>query len=99
LVKLHDHETSEPVVNSANLVVNISAKPYGPTTWVFLNGATELGSTPLRVRFPHSGRYRLLFSTPELGWHARMYKTIVVTGRSRQWVSASMGPSREVARF
>jgi zinc ribbon protein len=99
LVKSHTRCLGESVVDSSNLIVNISARPYGATTHVYLNGATWLGNVPLRAQFPHPGRYRLFFFTPAMGPRGRVYKTIDVTGRGRQWVSVTMGPSREFARL
>jgi hypothetical protein len=99
LVKSPPRCPGEPVADSSNLIVNISARPYGATTHVYLNGATWLGNVPLRARFPRPGRYRLFFFTPAMGPRGRVYKSIDVTGRGRQWVSVTMGPSREFARL
>jgi hypothetical protein len=87
------------VVDSSNLIVNISARPYGETTHVYLNGATLLGRAPLRVRFDHPGHYRLFFFSPGLGPRGRLYQIVNVTGKRREWLAVTMAPSREVARL
>jgi hypothetical protein len=84
---------------ASGLTVNISARPYGVKTWVFMDGGKRLGQAPLRVRFDRPGRHHLLFFAPDLGPSGRVNRTIEVTGRNRQWVSATMGPTREFARL
>jgi hypothetical protein len=86
------------VVNASNLIVNISARPYGTRTFVYMDGGRELGIAPVRVRFDRPGHHHLFFFTPTLGSHARVNRMFNVTGQSRQWVSVTMAPSREVAR-
>lgn len=76
--------------------VDLSVRPYGPRTYVYLNGGRELGIAPLAVRFDRPGRYKLLFWTPDLS--RRVTRTVRVAGRGRQWVSVTMSPSRELAR-
>jgi hypothetical protein len=82
---------------ASNLTVSVSARPYGVKTFVYMDGGRELGIAPLRVRFDRPGRHQLLFFAPSLGRAGRVSRVVHVTGRNRQWVSATMGPSREVA--
>jgi hypothetical protein len=82
---------------ASNLTVSVTARPYGVKTFVFMDGGRELGIAPLRVRFDRPGRHHLLFFAPSLGRAGRVSRVIHVTGRARQWVAATMGPSREVA--
>jgi hypothetical protein len=86
-----------PTLTASNLTVSISAKPYGVKTFVYMDGGRELGIAPLRVRFDRPGRHRLFFFAPTLGRAGRVHRVIQVTGRSRQWVAATMSPTREVA--
>jgi hypothetical protein len=79
----------------ADLLVNVSSRPYGAKTFVYYNAGRLLGTTPLPVQFDRPGRYRLTFWTPSL--RRRATKIVAVTGRGRQWVSATMGSSRELA--
>jgi hypothetical protein len=81
---------------SSGLIVNVTARPYGAKTFVYLNRGSMLGTTPLSVRFDRPGRHQLLFWTPSLG--KRVVRTVQVSARGRQWVSATMGASRELAR-
>jgi hypothetical protein len=83
---------------ASNLTVSISARPYGVKTFVYMDGGRELGIAPVRVHFDRPGRHQLHFFSPNLvGRAAHLYRTVYVTGKNRQWVSATMGPTREVA--
>src|SRR5438132_1514740 len=61
---------------ASNLTVNISARPYGVKTFVYMDGGRELGIAPLRVRFDRPGRHKLLFMAPDLGPSGRVNRTI-----------------------
>jgi len=85
-------------VASSDLVVRFTARPYGAKTYVFIDGGKSLGPAPTSARFDRPGRHQVLFFAPTLGRAGRVNRTIYVTGAGRQWVSATMAPSREVAR-
>jgi len=99
LVRSPGRESARPSIVASNLTVSISARPYGVKTFVYMDGGRELGIAPLRVQFDRPGRHSLFFFAPSLGRAGRVNRGITVTGGGRQWVSATMGSSREIARL
>ncbi len=79
----------------ADLVVHVSARPYGRKTFVYYNAGSMLGTTPLSIRFPRTGRHRLVFWTPSLG--RRVTRWVEVGRGDTPWVSVTMGPDRNLA--
>jgi hypothetical protein len=64
-----------------------------------MDGGKRLGTAPLRVRFDRPGRHTFFLFAPDLGVSGRAYRTVEVTGRRRQSISATMSHSREIAKL
>lgn len=92
----YERKPRPSVAQSSAMVVHVTARAAGQTTYVYYNGGSMLGIAPLRVRFNRPGRHRLTFFTPRLAsWSERW---VTVRGRGPQRLAVRMTPGQNLAR-